>query len=199
MAKKKKTKEKTGERKIIREFVETRFKEVEETSEETESEGNQQESELEQDINMKRSGEFSDFSEFEDSGRRTAPTITANEQVQETNLESTAETAPAVRETEGTGNLYEARTAAERGYGQEDYTTRDRQISVEDFKPSELLDRPFRNLTLFAPRTMPIQQQESEWQSQNQARQITPERKDYEIIDESLKKKLPFERKKRIT
>ncbi len=99
MARKKKTEKKETERKVIREFVETRFKEIKPETEEI--------SEVVEEKAEEKPDEES-FIEFS-SGSREALVLKAEAPVEEINLEKTAESVPSTARTEETaGNLYAA-------------------------------------------------------------------------------------------
>jgi hypothetical protein len=181
--------------KKIKKVAETGFKEVksnnkdilEEESEKTDNLENQEES-------------FPGFS----GARRAAPVLEASEAEQSQQLEDTVRDAPSARNNNantGTNPLYTG-TIPESNYGNSNYTAGDyeepqKKISVGDLmRPAGLLDE---HLSIpEAPRTMPIQHSGGEWQGQKQGKQIMPEKREYETIDDSFKKKLPFERKRRM-
>lgn len=116
----KKAKEKTKkERTIVREFIETRFKEIKsEKNEEVE-----EESELEKDTKLPESSEEESFSDFSVSNRAF---ISLKSDESQGNLERTAETAPSIKREAGaeenSADLYSSKKYNS-NYDNEKYST----------------------------------------------------------------------------
>jgi hypothetical protein len=171
-------KKKLNGRKIIREFIETRFKEVkskEKKKEDVEADLNKLEKEISHDDDTPVT--------------RTAPVLEADEtQTQQTSLETTARTAPRA-ETEENNTQYSARTTVERGYGQESYTAR-------DYTP-DAATRP--TLTLKPTSEERTRMNSLQWSQQEHERMMSTfqSEPEYRPPEESRKERLPFEKKKR--
>jgi len=183
---------KVKEAKIIREFVNSRFKEIKpEEAEEEQFEENEEEPEKQE------SDEFQDFSQ----SQRAAPVLRASEssQASQSSLEATAETAPSTSPEPGKeDNLYEAKYS-EGDYSNEKYSDMEnetsRTIMAERFQPQE----PFQlnPAKEFSPKKMT---QQWEFTQNNWAQIERREERKYEAIEEKVKeeKKLQAERRRRV-
>ena len=171
---------KVKDKKIRKEFIEHRFKEVK-----SEDKLIEIEKEREQEKNHGES-----FDEFTESGetRRTAPVLQQEERTQEINLEDTVGTAPSVKEEQD--DLYVARTTTEKGYGQEDYARRDYNIErKEEARPTLFLDEAARETRENIIRNTAVARQESQdvripeaWRGADMREPIGV--RDYENIEE---------------
>lgn len=179
-------------KKIKKEFIESRFKEVKsednliKTGEEAEQERN--------------NGEFLDEA---GETRRTAPVLQQEERTQEISLEDTVGRAPPVREEQD--DLYVARKAtAEKGYGQEDYAGRNYNVErKEEARPTLFLDAAreareniIRNPAVTRQETQDVRIPES-WRGTDIREPVGM--KDYENIEERAREatKLTKERQAR--
>lgn len=108
-------KKKIKKSRVVREIADIRFKEVKSEKKDKDKEKSEEESALEKDIE----GGFSS-----DTGKRTAPVLNSENSEQNSDLEATAASAPAVATTSSNDSgLYSARNqGTERGYGQDSYT-----------------------------------------------------------------------------
>lgn len=176
---------KVKEAKIVREFVNSRFKEIQpEKAEEEQSE---------------EAPEQQEFDEFQDSSQseRTAPVLRASEASQ-SSLEATAETAPSTSPEPGKEeNLYEAKYSDD--YSNEKYEDMEKEtartIMAERFQPQEPFQlNPSKD---FIPKKMT---QQWEFSQDNWTQIERREERKYEAIEEKVKeeKKLQAERRRRV-
>jgi hypothetical protein len=186
---------KIKEKKIKKEVIETRFKEVKPGKGSSDSET--KDTNLENEVSPQ-----DESSSVSSRGTRTAPVLRSENREQ--TLERTTQTSPASRtETNSSNNTsyvprsgganlgYEGRSYVEKNYEPEEK----RAIIRETSRPAGALAQRMPVVEMpSTPRTM--QQQPAEWQRPVDLKQIMPENKDYELAEQS-RKRMPFERKRR--